>query len=362
MKSAAIFSLWVFLLTGFFTGAAAADGRLEDLHVIDWHAHTAGLGYGGSGAFVNEEMRENFRFQFFLRWVGVTERELAAEGDQLVIKRISEYIARSRLVDQLVVLAMDGIVDRTTGLLDERRTQIYVPNDFVAREVAKYPNLLFGASINPNRPDSIERLEQAAAQGAVLVKWLPSIMDIDPSDEFFVPFYRKMAALNIPLLSHTGMEKSFAHARDDLSDPLKLLLPLKHGVTVIAAHMAATGRSEGQDNFERLLSILPSYPNFYADISSLTQINRLGFLVKALNVPWTIDRMIYGTDWPLQHFPLVSPWYHVRHIGLANAWRLSGIRNLWDRDVALKQALGVPDEVFTRAVGILANRTPTPSN
>jgi hypothetical protein len=127
---------------------------------------------------------------------------------------------------------------------------------------------------NPNRKDSIELLERAVAQGAVLVRWMPSIMDIDPSDEFFIPFYKKMAELGIPLLSHTGMARSFAHARDELSDPFKLLLPLKHGVTVIAAHMAATGRSEGQDNFERLLSILPAYPNFYTDISSLTQIKR----------------------------------------------------------------------------------------
>ncbi len=362
MKAAATFTGVVFFLTVFFIPAAAAGDRLEDLHVVDWHVHTAGLGYGGSGAFLNQEMRENFRFGFFLRWVGVTERELEAEGDQLVIKRLSEYIARSRFVDQAVVLAMDGIVDRATGLLDERRTQIYIPDDFVAREVAKYPNLLFGSSINPNRPDAIERLEQAAARGAVLVKWIPSIMDIDPADEFFVPFYRRMAALGIPLLTHTGMEKSFTHARDELSDPMKLLLPLKHGVTVIAAHMAATGQSEGQDNFERLLSILPAYPNFYADISSLTQINRLGYLVRALNIPWTIDHMIFGTDWPLQHFPIVSPWYHVRHIGLVNAWRISGIRNVWDRDVALKRAIGVPDEVFTRVVGILAHRIPKPSN
>ena len=111
---------------------------------------------------------------------------------------------------------MDGIVDRTTGLLDETRTQIYIPNDFLARELPKYPNLLFGASINPNRKDSIELLERAAAQGAVLVKWIPSIMDIDPSDEYLIPFYQKMAELGIPLLSHAGMEQSFANARDEL--------------------------------------------------------------------------------------------------------------------------------------------------
>jgi predicted TIM-barrel fold metal-dependent hydrolase len=333
---------------------------LEALHIVDYHVHAAGLGYGGSGAFLNKEMRENFRVHFFLRWVGVTEEELEAEGDQLVIRRLSKNIARSRFVDQVVVLAMDGIVDRTTGLLDEKRTQIYIPNDFLAREVAKYPNLLFGASINPNRKDSIELLERAAAQGAVLVKWIPSIMDIDPSDEYFIPFYKKMAELGIPLLSHTGMERSFAHARDEHSDPFKLLLPLKHGVTVIAAHMAATGQSEGQDNFERLLSILPAYPNFYTDISSLTQINRLGYLAKALNIPWALDHMIYGSDWPLQHFPVVSPWYHVRHIGWANAWRIARIENVWDRDVALKQAMGVPESVFTRMVGVLAVRPPKP--
>jgi predicted TIM-barrel fold metal-dependent hydrolase len=360
MKSATVITLLVIFSGGFLAGDSAADERLEALHIVDFHVHAAGLGYGGSGAFLNKEMRENFRVHFFLRWVGVTEQELEAEGDQLVLRRLSKNIARSRYVDQAVVLAMDGIVDRTTGLLDETRTQFYVPNDFLAREVAKYPNLLFGASINPNRKDSIELLERAAAQGAVLVKWIPSIMDIDPSDEFFIPFYKKMAELGIPLLSHTGMERSFAHARDELSDPLKLLLPLKHGVTVIAAHMAATGQSEGRDNFERLLSILPAYPNFYTDISSLTQFNRLGYLAKALNIPWAIDHMIFGTDWPLQHFPVVSPWYHVGHIGWVNAWRIARIENVWDRDVALKQALGVPESVLTRMVGVLAVRPPKP--
>lgn len=360
MKSATVITLLVIFSGGFLAGDSAADERLEALHIVDFHVHAAGLGYGGSGAFLNKEMRENFRVHFFLRWVGVTEQELEAEGDQLVLRRLSKNIARSRYVDQAVVLAMDGIVDRTTGLLDETRTQFYVPNDFLAREVAKYPNLLFGASINPNRKDSIELLERVAAQGAVLVKWIPSIMDIDPSDEFFIPFYKKMAELGIPLLSHTGMERSFAHARDELSDPLKLLLPLKHGVTVIAAHMAATGQSEGRDNFERLLSILPAYPNFYTDISSLTQFNRLGYLAKALNIPWAIDHMIFGTDWPLQHFPVVSPWYHVGHIGWVNAWRIARIENVWDRDVALKQALGVPESVLTRMVGVLAVRPPKP--
>ncbi|NIT61545.1 MAG: metal-dependent hydrolase, partial [Aliifodinibius sp.] len=75
------------------------------------------------------------------------------------------------------------------------------------------------------------------------------IMYIDPSNPAFIPFYKKMVELNIPLLSHTGMEKSFAGARDELADPVKLELPLRLGVTVIAAHISTTGKSEGQGNF-----------------------------------------------------------------------------------------------------------------
>ena len=35
--------------------------------IVDLHVHTAGIGAGGSGAFVNREMRENLRFRFYLR-------------------------------------------------------------------------------------------------------------------------------------------------------------------------------------------------------------------------------------------------------------------------------------------------------
>ena len=352
-----IFISFLIVIFSTFSGrtAFAADG-LEDLHIIDWHVHAAGLGYGDSGAFINEEMRNNYRMKFFLNWMDVTEEELETEGDQILFKKLHEKISQSKYVDQAVILALDGVIDKTTGQLDSEKTQVYVPNDYVARETAKYPNLLFGASINPNRKDSVELLEEAYRQGAVLVKWIPSIMYIDPSDEAFIPFYKKMAELNIPLLTHTGMEKSFTNAKDELADPLKLALPLKCGVTVIAAHISTTGESEGQDNFERILPMFKDHPNLYTDISSLTQINKLGFLAQALKVPGLTERMIYGTDWPLQSFPLVSSWYHVNHIGIKNAWRVDNIENKWDRDIKLKEAYGVPYSVFTRTVGILNKR------
>ena len=324
--------------------------------IVDIHVHVAGLGYGDSGCFINETMRENFRFPFYLWSMGVTEDELKEHGDSLLFKQISDKVAASQSVNQAVILAMDGYVT-DSGKLDRVKTQIFVPNDYVERETARYDNLLFGASINPNRLDAIERLRTAHANGAVLVKWIPSIMNIDPANLKYTPFYKALAELQIPLLTHTGMEKSFAGASDKLSDPHRLRLPLELGVTVIAAHIATTGESEGQDNFERILPMFSEHSNLYADISSLTQINKLGYLARALKVDGLADRMLYGSDWPLQFFPLVSPWYHVHYIGAGKAWKVDKIENLWDRDVALKAAFGVPDTVFERA-GELLKVTP----
>lgn len=319
---------------------------------LDMHVHTAGIGAGGSGAFVHPNMRANFRFRFYLMAFGVTEADLEAGGDGIVLARISARIAESEHVSRAVVLALDGVVD-AHGELDRDATQVYVPNEFVATEVARYDNLCYGASVNPYRRDALTRLEQAKADGALLVKWIPNTMHIDPADAAIRPYYEKLVALDLPLLSHAGREQAFAHARDEYGDPRRLELPLSLGVAVIAAHIATTGDSEGEDNFERVLPMFERFPNLYSEISSLTQINKRNYLKRALAVPGLDRRLLYGTDWPLQFALLVSPFYHVDHIGFGTARRLSRIDNAWDRDVALKRAMGTPDSVFERSAELL---------
>ena len=41
---------------------------------------------------------------------------------------------------------------------------------------------------------------------------------IDPSDAKIRPFYERMKELGIPLLTHTGQERSFTSARDELAE------------------------------------------------------------------------------------------------------------------------------------------------
>lgn len=320
--------------------------------IVDMHVHTAGVGAGGSGAFVSRQMSENIRFPLYLRAFGVSREELDAEGDALVIARISAAVTASKRVGKAVVLALDGVV--ANGALDRAATQVYVPNHFVAAETAKYENLCFGASVNPYRHDAIDRLRQAHQQGALLLKWIPNIMRIRPDDEALRPFYQELVALDLPLLSHAGQERSFATADDALGDPRRLELPLSLGVTVIAAHIATGGENEGEGNFERILPMFERFPNLYSEVSSLTQVNKLGYLRKALTVPGLAPRLLYGTDWPLQFFPLVSPFYQTRDVGFGAAKSVAAIENTWDRDVALKEAMGVPAHVFARSAEVLA--------
>jgi len=272
--------------------------------------------------------------------------EVVAKGDRVVADRISEMLAQSKYVSKAVLLAMDGVVD-ANGNLDRNRTEVYVPNEFVAEMAATHSNLLFAASVNPLRPDALERLEWAKAHGAVLVKWLPAIMGFDPSDPRCIPFYEKLVELDLPLLSHTGKEGSFSRADDALSDPEKLRLALSLGVTVIAAHEAAGGKYHGERSTDRLARMMPEFPNLFTDISALTQINRMGYLQEGLRRPEFAGRLVYGTDFPLINTPLVSPWF-LRHLTLKQRWEISRTKNPWDRDVLTKRYLGVKEDTFRR--------------
>jgi len=317
----------------------------RDHSVTDYHVHVAGIGAGDSGCFISPSLRESYKFGIYLEAMGVSLEEIEQEGDQLIFQRLSERLARSRYVRDAVVLALDGVI--VEGQLDPSQTEFYVPNAFVSEGTAAHANLRYGASINPYRSDAIPRLRQAKQDGAVLIKWIPSIMMIDPADPQLEAFYREMARLELPLLSHTGQERSFTRARDELADPIRLAYPLELGVTVIAAHVATTGITEGESNFERLLPMFERYPRLYADISSLTQVNKLGYLRKVVQRPDLDGRLIYGTDWPLPFFPLVSRWYHWRHMHLSDLWAIGKHDNQWDRDIAIKRAMGVPTSVFT---------------
>jgi hypothetical protein len=313
--------------------------------ITDMHCHIAGIGAGGSGAIVSERLRSSSRFALYLRAFGVTPADLQKHGDTLLPDRVAKLAAQSRFVDKVVILALDGVIG-PAGELDPARTEVYVPNEFTAAAAAKHKNLLFGASVNPYRKDALTRLRHAKARGAVLVKWIPSIMEIDPADPALTPFYKELVRLGLPLLTHAGNERSFSAARDELGDPERLRLPLKLGVTVIAPHIASTGVYGGERSTDRLACLMKKFPNLYSDISSLTQANKPRYLEEALTRPEFAGRLLYGSDFPLINTPLISPARYYRRIPPRALLKIIFTRNPFDRDILLKHHLGTPPEIF----------------
>ena len=103
---------------------------------------------------------------------------LRAKGDQAILEIIAQYVNESEYVDGAVILAMDEScpIDGEVNLADG---EVCVPNRFVGESVKRHENLYFGASVHPNRKDALEELEWSKENGAVLIKWLPNIQDIE---------------------------------------------------------------------------------------------------------------------------------------------------------------------------------------
>jgi predicted TIM-barrel fold metal-dependent hydrolase len=242
----------------------------------------------------------------FLLWKHQLSPTNPAAANHKYLQDLLRELRESRHVGQAVLLGMDGVYTKD-GRLNPQATEFLISNDYVLKQARKYPNdFLAGVSINPQRIDAIEELHRCAEAGAVLVKVLPNAQQFDPGHCRYQKFYRALAALGLPLLSHVGYEFSLIGKDQSLGDPDRLRAALEVGTTVIAAHACSYGLMVYEKFFPTLLDLVKHYPNFYADVSALTLPNRFKMLLKLRHHPEVFDRLIFGTDYPLSvfHWPL----------------------------------------------------------
>ena len=299
---------------------------LDPARCWDVHVHVVGLGRGGSGCSVDPRMLSHWhpmlrlRFDVYLAASGV--RDLS-RADEEYLEVLLELHRRANPRGKLLLLAFDANVGED-GREDPARTSLHTPVEHVARVAAGRAGVLPVASVHPYRADAIERLERAAEAGAVAVKWLPSAMGIDPAAKRCDPFYERLAALGLPLITHAGTELA-VHAEEAqrLGNPLRLRRPLDRGVTVVVAHCASLGRDldldapEAEraerasfDLFLRMLGERQHEGRLWGEISALTLVNRCGRpLRELLLAPELHPRLVNGSDYPL---PAVDPLVSAR--------------------------------------------------
>ena len=314
--------------------------------MIDCHVHLAALRAQDNGCYISPGLLNSPLFRF-LRWRHRLPIEDAARSNQKYVEDLLSELRRSRHVEKAVLLGMDGVYD-SSGRLDEERTEFLVGNDYVLNLARSYPDeFLPGVSINPQRRDALEELERCAAAGAVLVKVLPNSQGFDPGARRYVPFYRKLAQLKLPLLSHVGYEFTLAGRDQSAGDPDRLRTALDEGATVIAAHGCSSGLVVYERYVQTFLDLVRRYPHFYSDVSALTLPNRFGMLLRLRRHPETHERLLFGTDYP----HLVFRWPCGGRAGEESLCEIGRTDNRFDKQYLFLKDLGIGFRSFD---GLLA--------
>jgi predicted TIM-barrel fold metal-dependent hydrolase len=336
---------------------------IDPEQLIDHHVHIAGLGVGGTKAFVNPKMltwRHPFhrlKLKVYMSSAGVSDEDNA---DPEAAARLASLVTSIEDHGKHRLLAFDKNY-RKDGSVNLEKTEFYVPNEYVFELAERYPDLFVpNISVNPYRPDAIEELEKWARRGARIVKWLPNAMGIDPSDPKCDSFYQKMKDLDLILLSHGGEEKAVEAEEDQkLGNPLLLRRALDHGVRVIVAHCAGLGSNEDLDskerkqieNFDLFLRLMDDkrYEGLlFGEISAMTQFNRSGKPLRTMLAREDLhERLVNGSDYPLPAVNLLIRTRPLVKQGYINNSEAESLKEIYDYnpllfDFVLKRKLRLP--------------------
>jgi uncharacterized protein len=326
------------------------NSRGESPPRIDVHVHLAGTGTGESGCYISPGFRRSPVFLGLRMLWGISAESLDMDCDQQWAERLAGLVRSSQL-DHAVALGFDGVYGEH-GRLDLRRSQLIVPPSWVFKVCERFPELLPGPSINPHRHDALERLEECVAAGAVLIKWLPLSQGINPASPRISEYYEILARASVPLLIHMGGERTFRTLSPELNDVRLLTAPLDAGVPVICAHSGTRILlSNERDQLPVLRGLLADYPHLWLDNSGMANPGRFAHLPRLARDPTFHERTLYGSDFPVP----ANSVYFLPRLGLRAVLRLERERNLLDRDIETKRALGYPDATLHRAGEVLSN-------
>ncbi|TSA10555.1 MAG: amidohydrolase, partial [Betaproteobacteria bacterium] len=130
------------------------------------------------------------------------------QADLSYVERLRHLLQQMPPGVKLLLFALDASVTEA-GAASWEQTSLYVPNGYAAQIARRYAaRFEWVASVHPYRRDSVAQLEAAVAEGARAVKWLPAAMGMDPASRLCDPFYAAMARLDMPLITHAGLERA----------------------------------------------------------------------------------------------------------------------------------------------------------
>lgn len=268
-------------------------------------------------------------------------------------------------IERIVLLAYDAYHDdagRRPPLPESdevRGSDMYTSNSLVAELCRRHPQrYLFGASVHPYRADACACVEEVAAAGASLLKWLPLNQNIDIADRRTVAVLKTCARLGLPVLAHYNSEFTLStqHAEfQSLRPVLEVLRSLRRNGEMppfIFAH-AATPVSALEDDSEHELLLDALNGEFaeapvYADISAFTAPGKVGFARRLAARQELHHKLLFGSD-----FPVPIGMFRLRGDLRRHTAEIAAEPSWPQRAVSIFRCMGFNEVVFHQAEFVL---------
>jgi predicted TIM-barrel fold metal-dependent hydrolase len=325
--------------------------------VIDIHIHFGAPDHPESGCYWSREFEKGLAF-FAVRLV---TRSLFRKMDlDHIQKHMLGVINGAKYVQKGVLLAMDQVYDED-GNVCRQRTHLRVPNSYLAGLARENERILFGASVHPYRLDWEDELEYCLAHKAVLCKWIPSSLQVDPAHPRCLAFYKKLAEHKLPLLCHVGSERAippYDKSSQMLNRPGLLRNALDAGVTVIMAHAALPlpPPLENDVAFQELIALFREAEiknwKLYTDLSAIN-LGPRGSYIDRIKKDIPAQRLILGSDYPIPILDISQEPHLSLGQRLKHFLQTIFVRNPLDKNYLLIKNMQFDEAVFYNAAGIL---------
>jgi predicted TIM-barrel fold metal-dependent hydrolase len=183
----------------------------------------------------------------------LAETAASYPGSRLAVD-LDEHWQAMQPVDRAIVFGMQA-----------RATGIFVPNDYVAGYVRRYPDKLIGfASVDPNDDGAVDELTRSVRElGLRGLKLGPIYQHIHPHDPKIYRVYRAAESLRIPILIHQGATyprgAPLEYAPPLLLERVALDFP---ELKLVIAHLGHPWEAD-------TIVLIRKQPNVYSDVSAL---------------------------------------------------------------------------------------------
>jgi len=290
-----------------------------------------------------DRLLDKLAMGLFGQGLGIDHAALARDPYRAYTSALVRSVRGSERVEKVCLFGVDARLDRRGRQLHRDRTVCASTEDVLALH-SRHPDCIIPFfSVNPLRPDALALIDEYIERGCRGAKFLQNYWGVDLNNERFLPYYEKLKTRGIPLIIHIGSEYSIESFADQERVTM-LDLPLAAGVTCIAAHMGlgrvehrwAWWRNLSRDprwfdrDYHRLLELLETHDNLYADLSAILVPLRARALRHLSQQTQVHHKLLYGSDYPVP-FTIRFNSYDLSRV---QRRRISGIENPFDRYIA----------------------------